>query len=58
MEKEIAIELLKIAAQLTETAIANKVVTASREAHVRPFSTEAVFEDCLKAVQAHFADMT
>lgn len=53
MEKQHAVELLKIAAQLSATSIAHKVSTES-DRGAKANKLEAVFDDCVKAVQAHF----
>ncbi len=57
MKNEIAVDLLKIAAQLTAVTLEQKIETASTNT-VRKRSVEAVFEDCLKAAEAHFVDLT
>jgi homospermidine synthase len=56
MKQDVAIELLKIAAKLTEVAVANKVKTAA--SLTKTPSVEGIFEDCLQAVEAHFGDLT
>ena len=56
MKQDVAVDLLKIAASLTEAAIAGKVKTATGAAKAP--QVETMFEDCLKAVEAHFADLT
>ena len=56
MEKETAIELLKIAAQLTTAALETN--TDTEKTHTtRKRAVEGVFEDCLVAVEAHFGDL-
>lgn len=57
MEKQCAIELLKIAAQLTVVALDTKTETENTNV-VRKRAIEGVFEDCLKSVKAHFVDLT
>lgn len=56
MKQETAIQLLDIAAKLAEAAMHTKHKTASQKTSVA-VSAEAVFEDCLSAVTAHFADL-
>lgn len=56
MKQDIAVELLKIAATLAASAIAAKRATVTLAA-ANP-TVETVFKDCLKAVEAHFADLT
>lgn len=57
MKQDVAVELLKIAANLTNSALTNKSKTASSKAGAAT-SVEATFEDCLQAVEAHFVDLT
>ena len=57
MENQTAIELLKIAAQLTAVVLDTKTETEHTNI-VRKRPVEGVFEDCLKSVEAHFIDLT
>lgn len=56
MKQDIAVDLLKIAATLAAAAISAKRATATSAAAAP--TVETVFEDCLKSVEAHFADLT
>jgi hypothetical protein len=57
MEKETALALLKIAAQLTASVIESGAKTRGG-IEGSPFLVEAVFDDCLHAVQIHFETLT
>ena len=57
MDKQIAVEILKIAAQLTSTTLNSKIETASTNT-VRNRGMEAVFSDCVAETKKHFDDLT
>ncbi len=52
-EKMLALELLKIAASLTEVVIINKAKTAQNPAGTLP-ELEKTFQDCVAAVTENF----
>lgn len=58
MKQEAAVELLKVAATLATAAMNSKTATTGTASSMTLRSAEAVFEDCVKAVTAHFLDLS
>lgn len=56
-EKMLALELLKIAASLTEVAIVNKTRTAQNPGGT-PRELEKTFQDCVAAVAENFKTLS
>lgn len=53
MKQDIAVELLKIAAELATASVAHKATTESSAANKIP-KIETTFADCVTAVRAQF----
>ncbi len=57
MKEEIAVELLKIAAQLTATTLESKIDTSATNS-IQRRTIEMVFGDCVKNVEEHFQSLS
>ena len=59
MESQIALELLKVAANLAQTAAGNNLVSqqAALATHGAPHSMEKVFEDAVAVVHAQYSKL-
>jgi hypothetical protein len=57
MKEETAVELLKIAANLTASTVNGKIHSASSRAD-KVSQVEKIFEDCFQAVKSHFDSLT
>ena len=57
MKNDIAIDNLRIAATLTNTALSNKTPTASQR-NGTTIKVESVFSDCVKLAEKHYEELT
>ena len=56
MKSDISIDILRIAATLTNTALTTKAPTASQK-NGATIKVEAVFSDCVKLVEKHYLEL-